>query len=60
VTRPPRDPQTDARNAPVCDGGHQYRANSVAAGAFALPAPWPLAACPARLGNVDIWSATTG
>jgi hypothetical protein len=27
---------------------------------LALPAPWPLADCPATFGNTDIWSATTG
>ena len=27
---------------------------------LALPAPWPLADCPAAFGNTDIWAATTG
>jgi len=26
----------------------------------ALPAPWPLAACPCTFGNTDAWAATTG
>ena len=51
---------TDARNAPVCDAVQQYRASSAAAGAHALPAPWPPAACPSDWCNIDIWSATTG
>jgi hypothetical protein len=51
---------TDARDAAVCDAVQRYRAASLAAGQLALPAPWPLAACPATFGNTDIWSATTG
>jgi len=51
---------TDARDAAVCPAVQQYRAASVAAGELALPAPWPLADCPATFGNTDIWSATTG
>jgi hypothetical protein len=33
---------------------------TLAAGRLALPAPWPLADCPAAFGNTAIWSATTG
>jgi hypothetical protein len=51
---------TDARDAAVCDAVQQYRAASLATGELALPAPWPLADCPATFGNTDIWSATTG
>jgi hypothetical protein len=51
---------TDARDAGVCPAVQQYRAASLAAGELALPAPWPLADCPATFGNTDIWSATTG
>jgi hypothetical protein len=51
---------TDARNAAVCQAVQQYRQASLAAGELALPAPWPLADCPAGFGNTDIWSATTG
>jgi hypothetical protein len=51
---------TDARDAAVCGPVQAYRAASLAAGALALPAPWPLADCPAGFGNTDIWSATSG
>jgi hypothetical protein len=51
---------TDAQNATVCGAVQSYRAASLAAGQRALPAPWPLADCPATFGNTDIWSATTG
>jgi hypothetical protein len=51
---------TDAQNATVCGPVQDYRAASLAAGKRALPAPWPLADCPATFGNTDIWSATTG
>jgi hypothetical protein len=51
---------TDARDAAVCPAVQQYRAASLVAGDLALPAPWPLADCPATFGNTDIWSATTG
>jgi hypothetical protein len=51
---------TDARDAAVCQAVQEYRAASLAAGQLALPAPWPLAECPATFGNTDIWSATTG
>ncbi|HKR99202.1 MAG TPA: sialidase family protein [Candidatus Dormibacteraeota bacterium] len=47
-------------NASVCDAVQAYRAASLALGGLALPAPWPLADCPANWGNVDIRSATTG
>jgi len=50
---------TDARNATVCGPAQDYRAQSLAAGTRALPAPWPLFACP-TFGNTDIWSATSG
>ena len=29
-------------------------------GAPVIPAPWPLADCPATWGNMDVWAATTG
>ena len=51
---------TDARDAGVCQAVQQYRQASLDAGQLALPAPWPLADCPATFGNTDIWSATTG
>ncbi len=51
---------TDAQNATVCGPVQSYRAASLAAGARALPAPWPLSVCPGTFGNTDIWSATTG
>ena len=50
---------TDASNAAVCDAIQDYRADSLAAGARALPAPWPLADCPGTFGNTDIQSATS-
>lgn len=50
---------TDARDAAVCPAVQAYRAASLAAGELALPAPWPLADCPATFGNTDIWAATT-
>jgi hypothetical protein len=50
---------TDASNAAVCDAIQAYRAASLAAGAHALPAPWPLADCPATFGNTDIQSTTS-
>jgi hypothetical protein len=51
---------TDARDAGVCGPVQDYRRRSIDAGELALPAPWPLADCPATFGNTDIWSATTG
>jgi hypothetical protein len=51
---------TDAQNATVCGPVQTYRAASLSAGGRALPAPWPLAVCPATFGNTDTWSATTG
>ena len=51
---------TDARDAAVCDAVQRYRAASLAAGTLAIPAPWPLTDCPARFGNTDIRSASTG
>jgi hypothetical protein len=51
---------TDAQNATVCGPVQSYRAASLTAGQRALPAPWPLADCPATFGNTDIWSSTTG
>jgi len=50
---------TDAQNATVCTPVQTYRAASLAAGTLALPAPWPLTACPGTFGNTDTWSATT-
>jgi transposase len=50
----------DARNAAVCPAAQDWRARSLAAGEPVLPAPLPLAGCPAAFGNTDIWSATTG
>jgi hypothetical protein len=50
----------DARNAAVCPAVQDWRARSLAAGQPVLPAPWPLADCPAAFGNTDIWSAATG
>jgi hypothetical protein len=50
---------TDAANAAVCPAIQAYRAASLAAGADALPAPWPLADCPATFGNTDIQSVTS-
>jgi hypothetical protein len=37
----------------------QYRAESIAAGTLALPAPWPIADCPATFGNLDIYALTS-
>jgi hypothetical protein len=51
---------TDAQNATVCGPVQTYRAASLAAGTRALPAPWPLTACPGTFGNTDIWASTTG
>jgi hypothetical protein len=51
---------TDAQNATVCVPVQGYRAASLALGDLALPAPWPLTACPGTFGNTDTWSATTG
>ena len=51
---------TDASDAAVCDPVQSYRAASLAAGTLALPAPWPLADCPATFGNTNILSMTTG
>ena len=51
---------TDASDASVCDAVQSYRAASLAAGTLALPAPWPLADCPATFGNTNILSLTTG
>jgi hypothetical protein len=51
---------TDAQDATVCGPVQDYRAASLALGDLALPAPWPLAACPGTFGNTDTWSATTG
>ena len=45
---------TDVSEAATCDAIQNYRAGSVAAGSFALPAPWPLAACPPTFGNANI------
>jgi hypothetical protein len=50
----------DVRNADVCDAVQDWRAQSLDAGEPVIPAPWPVADCPARWGNMDVWSATTG
>jgi hypothetical protein len=50
---------TDASDAAVCNAIQDYRAESLAAGTYALPAPWPLADCPGTFGNTDIRSVTT-
>ena len=49
---------------PMCPRGPIARPSTVAGGilkgnTIVVPAPWPLADCPARFGNSDIWSATT-
>jgi hypothetical protein len=51
--------ENDLRNAAVCSAVQQYRADSIAAGTRALPAPWPIADCPARFGNLDIYALTS-
>jgi hypothetical protein len=50
----------DARDAAVCDAIQDWRGQSLAAGEPVIPAPWPLADCPARFNNPDVWAATTG
>jgi hypothetical protein len=50
----------DARDAAVCPAIQDWRGRSLAAGAAVIPAPWPLADCPATFGNTDVWAATTG
>ena len=45
----------DVRNAAVCPAIQDWRARSLAAGQPVLPAPWPLADCPATFGNTDVW-----
>jgi hypothetical protein len=49
-----------AINARVCGAIQNWRAQSFAAGSEQFPAPWPLRDCPARWGNTDIYSASTG
>jgi hypothetical protein len=51
---------TDLRNAAVCEPVQLWRGASLAAGARAPGAPWPLSDCPSRWGNADIYAATTG
>ena len=51
---------TTAHTAAVCGAVQSYRSRSFQQGSLALPAPWPLADCPATFGNTDIWSVTTG
>jgi len=50
----------DVRNTEVCGPIQDWRAQSLAAGQPVIPAPWPLADCPATWGNMDVWAATTG
>ncbi|HEX6920296.1 MAG TPA: hypothetical protein VF314_08720, partial [Actinomycetes bacterium] len=50
---------TDAADTAVCPDVQQYRADSLAAGTLALPAPWPLADCPDRFGNTETRSVST-
>jgi hypothetical protein len=50
----------DASRAAVCNAVQAYRAASLAAGARALPAPYPPDDCPATFGNTDVVAATTG
>jgi hypothetical protein len=50
----------DASRAAVCSDVQAYRAASLAAGARALPAPYPPDDCPATFGNTDVIAATTG
>jgi hypothetical protein len=50
----------DASNAAVCPAVQAYRAASLAAGARALPSPYPPTDCPATFGNTDVVAATTG
>jgi hypothetical protein len=50
----------DTRDAEVCPTLQDWRAQSLAAGKPVLPAPWPLADCPAKFGNADVFAATTG
>jgi len=50
----------DVRNAAVCPAIQNWRAQSLAAGAIVIPAPWPLTDCPSTWGNMDVWAATTG
>jgi hypothetical protein len=50
----------DTADADVCTAVQTYRADSYAAGSRQLPAPWPTTECPAKWGNVQIKSATTG
>jgi hypothetical protein len=50
---------TDAADAAVCPAIQDFRAASLAAGERVLPAPWPLAVCPATFGNTQIMSVTT-
>jgi hypothetical protein len=51
---------SDAANAAVCPAVQTWRAASYAAGERVIPAPWPLADCPATFGNVQIMAATNG
>ena len=51
---------TDTRRAVDCPAVDSWRQQSSDAAQVTLPAPWPLGDCPARFGNNDIISATTG
>ncbi len=51
---------TDTRAATDCPAVDAWRQASFNAGHRVLPAPWPLADCPASFGNDDIFGASTG
>jgi hypothetical protein len=50
----------DLRDAQVCPALQTWRAQVLSAGQPVFPAPWPLADCPSRFGNADVYAATTG
>jgi hypothetical protein len=51
---------TDVRHTADCPAMDAWRQASFNAGQLILPAPWPLADCPAQFGDMHLWSATTG